>query len=114
MAANSYLILSPAGPADIASAAFSQRQTIPFVWAIALASPSTRFIEQNGQYYFSTSVGDALAILDRAQTAWNYNRYFRDTLAPAGIFRTCTSRVSANASLVRCYTIAAAPSSTMW
>jgi hypothetical protein len=88
MAANSYLILSPADPADIASAASSQRQTIPFVWAIALASPSTSFIEQDGQYYFQTTVGDALAMLDRAQTAWNYNRYFRDTLAPAGVFRS--------------------------
>jgi hypothetical protein len=88
MAANSYLILSPAGPADIASAASSQRHTIPFVWAIALATPSTRFIEDGDQYYFSTTVGDALAMLDRAMTAWNYNRYFRDTLAPAGIFRS--------------------------
>jgi hypothetical protein len=88
MAANSYLILSPAEPTDIASAAASQRQTIPFVWAISIASPSSRFIEEDGTYYFSTTVGDALAILDRAQTAWNYNRYFRDTLAPAGIFRT--------------------------
>jgi hypothetical protein len=88
MAANSYLILSPAEPADIASAASSQRHTIPFVWAIALANPSTQFIEQDGLYYFATTVGDALAMLDRAQTAWNYNRYFRDTLAPAGIFRS--------------------------
>lgn len=88
MLSNSYLILSPAEPTDIAAAVFTQRMTIPFVWALAVAAPASRFVEENDDYYFATTVGDALAILDRGVAAWNYNTYFRDTLAPTGIFRS--------------------------
>lgn len=88
MLSNSYLILSPAKPTDIAAAIFTQRMTIPFVWALAVSSSASRFDVENDNYYFSTAVGDALAILDRGMAAWNYNTYFRDTLAPTGVFRS--------------------------
>ncbi len=87
MLAHSYLILSPARPDDIASAVMTQRQSIPFVWALASASPNTRLVSDGRTHYFDTTVGDALALLDRGLAAWNYNSYFRDTLAPVGVFR---------------------------
>src|SRR5436190_13971490 len=88
MPANSYLILSPAAPTDTAAAVATQRQTIPFVWALAVASPTAEFIRDEKGCYFSTTVGDALAMLDRGLAAWNYNSYFRDTLTPVSVFRT--------------------------
>jgi hypothetical protein len=88
MPANSYLIFSPAAPDDTAEAAATQRQTIPFVWALAAATPRTQFNHDGDECYFSTTVGDALATLDRGMASWNYNSYFRDTLAPVGVFRT--------------------------
>src|SRR3954468_10083940 len=88
MAANSYLILGPARPSDTAAASITQRQTIPFIWALAIASPGADFVSGSELSYFATNVGDALAMLDRGLAAWNYNSYFRDTLAPVGIFRS--------------------------
>ncbi len=88
MLARSYLILSPAGPTDIGAAEITQRQSIPLIWAFALASPNTRITADKEQIYFSTTVGDALNMLDRGLAAWNYNSYFRDTLAPVGVFRS--------------------------
>jgi len=87
MLARSYLILSPATPNDIGAAELTQRQTIPLCWAFALAAPSTALNVTNDHIYFSTTVGDALRMLDRGLAAWNYNSYFRDTLAPVGVFR---------------------------
>lgn len=87
MLANAYLILSPARPNDIAAAVMTQRQSIPFVWALAEGSPNATLVSEDGLYYFDTAVGDALAVLDRGLAAWNYNSYFRDTLAPVGVFR---------------------------
>lgn len=87
MLARSYLILSPAGPTEIGAAEITQRQTIPLVWAFAVASPAAVFQQKDGHYYFQTTVGDALAMLDRGLAAWNYNSYFRDVLTPVGVFR---------------------------
>lgn len=87
MLANSYLIVGPAAPTDIANAPMHQRQTIPLAWALAVGSPSTEIVSSNGQHYFETSIGEALNMLDRSLAGWNYNTYFRDTLAPVGIFR---------------------------
>jgi hypothetical protein len=88
MLANSYLIVGPAEPSDIARAQMTQRQTIPLAWALAVANPSSRLISTHGHHYFETRVDDALKIIDRALASWNYNTYFRDTLAPVGVFRT--------------------------
>ncbi len=88
MLSNSYLILGSAGPTDIGAAVITQRQSIPLVWAIAVSSPTTQFVEEDGSYFFSTIVGEALNVLDRGLAGWNYNTYFRDTLAPVGVFRT--------------------------
>ena len=88
MLARAYLIFSPATPNDIGAAEITQRQTIPLVWAFALASAGTSLNVTDDHVYFSTTVGDALKMLDRGLAAWNYNSYFRDTLAPVGVFRT--------------------------
>ncbi len=88
MLAQSYLILAPAEPTDIAAAVATQRQSIPLVWAFAVSSAQTSFHARGGNYYFQTTVGDALAMLDSGMAAWNYNSYFRDTLAPVGVVRT--------------------------
>lgn len=88
MLSRSYLILSPAAPTDIGSAEITQRQTIPLIWAFLLASPTTKLVVDKEHIYFSTTVGDSLAMLDRGLAAWNYNSYFRDTLAPVGVFRS--------------------------
>ena len=87
MLANSYLIVSPTEPTDVAGALMSQRQTVPLAWALAVASHSARLISAHGHHYFETSIDDALKLLDRAHAGWNYNTYFRDTLAPIGLFR---------------------------
>ena len=87
MLARSYLILSPATPNDIGSAELTQRQTIPLCWAFALASPNAALNVTKDHIYFSTTVDEALKMLDRGLAAWNYNTYFRDTLAPVGVFR---------------------------
>lgn len=87
MLANSYLILGPNGPADIAAAAMTQRHTIPLTWAFLTAADDARFHSDTDEYYFSMSVGGARRILDRGIDAWSYNRYFRDTLAPVTVFR---------------------------
>ena len=87
MLANSYLIVGPTEPTDISGALITQRQTIPLAWAFASASPSSRLISANGHHYFETRIDDALKLLDRALAAWNYNSYFRDTLAPVLVFR---------------------------
>lgn len=88
MLSRAYLIFSPATPNDIGAAEITQRQTIPLAWAFALASPNTSLNVTADHTYFSTTVGDALAMLDRGLAAWNYNSYFRDTLAPIGVFRS--------------------------
>lgn len=88
MLSRSYLILSPAAPTDIGAAEITQRQTIPLIWAFVLASPTTKLVTDKEHVYFSTTIGDALAMLDRGLAAWNYNSYFRDTLAPVGVFRS--------------------------
>lgn len=88
MLAQSYLIFAPAGPNDIAAAAATQRQSIPLVWAFAISSPNASLHTRGGTYYFQTTVGDALAMLDMGMAAWNYNSYFRDTLAPVSVVRT--------------------------
>ena len=87
MLANSYFILGPNGPTDIASAAITQRHTIPLVWAFLTASDKAQFVENDDNFYFELHVDDALKVLDRGMAAWNYNRYFRDTLAPVTVFR---------------------------
>jgi hypothetical protein len=87
MLARSYFILSPATPNDIGAAELTQRQTIPLCWAFALASPNAALNVTKDHIYFSTTVDDALKMLDRGLAAWNYNSYFRDTLAPVGVFR---------------------------
>jgi hypothetical protein len=87
MLANSYLIVSPAEPTDIARAEITQRQTIPLAWALSVAGSPSRLISTHGHHYFETRTDDALKLLDRALAAWNYNTYFRDTLAPIGVFR---------------------------
>jgi hypothetical protein len=87
MLANSYFIVGPAEPSEIASAQISQRQTIPLAWALTVANPSARLISTHGHHYFESRVDDSLKLLDRALAAWNYNSYFRDTLAPIGVFR---------------------------
>lgn len=87
MLARSYLIFSPAIPNEVAAAELNQRQTIPLAWAFALASPTTSLNVTDDHVYFSTTVGDALTMLDRGLAAWSYNSYFRDTLAPVGVFR---------------------------
>jgi hypothetical protein len=88
MLAQSYLIFAPAGPTDIAAAAATQRQSIPLVWAFAFSGHNSTLHTRGGVYYFQTTVGDALAMLDMGMAAWNYNSYFRDTLAPVGVART--------------------------
>ncbi len=88
MLSRSYFILSPAGPTDIGAAEITQRQSIPLIWAFAVASPRAVFRHEGGNHYFETSVGDALSMLDRGLAAWNYNSYFRDILAPVGVFRS--------------------------
>ncbi|MBS1913662.1 MAG: hypothetical protein JST22_16870 [Bacteroidetes bacterium] len=87
MLSRAYLILSPATPNDIGAAVLNQRQTIPLAWAFALASPNTSLNVAEDHVYFSTTVGDALGVLDRGIAAWSYNSYFRDTLGPVGVFR---------------------------
>lgn len=87
MLANSYLILGPNGPTDIAAAAMTQRHTIPLVWAFLTAADGAQFTETDGNYYFALNVDGGLKILDRGIAAWSYNSYFRDTLAPVGVFR---------------------------
>ena len=87
MLAHSYLILSPNQPTDIDKATATQRQTVPFAWGLVAATPQSTFHTDGGKYYFEVRVGDALALLDRCLAAWNYNTYFRDTLAPIGVFR---------------------------
>ena len=87
MLANSYLIIGPHGPSDIASAAITQRHTIPLIWAFLAGADGARFVEEDGEYYFALNVDDGLKILDRGMSAWNYNTYFRDMFAPVGIFR---------------------------
>jgi len=57
------------------------------VWAFAVSSPGSKLHREGPEYYFETTIGDAIAMLDRAMAAWNYNRYFRDVLAPFGVFR---------------------------
>lgn len=88
MLAQSYLIFAPAAPTDIAAAAATQRQSIPLVWAFAFSGQNSTLHTRGGVYYFQTTVGDALAMLDMGMAAWNYNSYFRDTLAPVGVVRT--------------------------
>ena len=88
MLSRSYFILSPAGPTDIGAAEITQRQSIPLIWAFAIASPNATFRHEGGNHFFETTVGDALSMLDRGLAAWNYNSYFRDILAPVGIFRS--------------------------
>lgn len=87
MLANSYLILGPNEPTNIASAAITQRHTIPLVWAFLTAADGARFVESDSAYYFELNVDGALKVLDRGAAGWNYNRYFRDTLAPVTVFR---------------------------
>lgn len=87
MLANSYLILGPNGPTDIAAAAITQRHTIPLVWAFLTGAENARFAEAEGNYYFALNVDSGLKVLDRGNSAWNYNSYFRDTLAPVAVFR---------------------------
>ncbi|KXK56969.1 MAG: hypothetical protein IPM61_16040 [Chlorobi bacterium] len=87
MLAHSYLILSPNQPADIDKAVATQRQSVPFAWALVAATPQSVFHTDGGKYYFQVRVGDALSFLDRCLAGWNYNGYFRDTLAPIGVFR---------------------------
>ena len=88
MLSRSYFILSPAGPTDIGAAEITQRLSIPLIWAFAIASPNATFRHEGGNHFFETTVGDALSMLDRGLAAWNYNSYFRDILAPVGIFRS--------------------------
>ncbi len=99
MLSHSYFILSPAEPSDIRAAEITQRQSIPLVWAFAIASPTTTFVHKDGQHYFSTVVGEALAMLDRGLAAWNYNSYFRDILAPIGVFRSWLANYSSDTKL---------------
>ncbi|MCB0711624.1 MAG: hypothetical protein KDD67_04765 [Ignavibacteriae bacterium] len=87
MLANSYLILGPHGPSDIAFAAITQRHTIPLVWAFLAGSEGARFNKEGNEYFFAMNVDDGLKILDRGMAAWNYNNYFRDMFAPVGVFR---------------------------
>ncbi len=87
MLSRSYLIFSPATPNEVAAAEITQRQTIPLVWAFALAAPGTSLNVTDDHIYFSTTVGNALSMLDRGLAGWNYNSYFRDTLAPVAVFR---------------------------
>lgn len=87
MLAHSYFIVSPNQPNEIDKAAATQRQTLPFAWALVAATPQANFHADGGKYYFQVRVGDALALLDRCLAGWNYNSYFRDTLAPIGVFR---------------------------
>lgn len=88
MIPQSYLILSPAAPTDLSQPALSQRQSIPLAWAFAVSSAQAELKSVDGQHYFQTRIGDALAVLDRGMAAWSYNRYLRDTLAPIGVFRS--------------------------
>ena len=100
MIPRTYLILSPAAPGETSRAIAYQRQTIPMVWAFAVASPTTKLHVEGPDYYFETTIGDALAMLDRGLAAWNYNRYFRDLLAPFRVFR---SWLATNPSETRLY-----------
>ncbi|HVZ41772.1 MAG TPA: hypothetical protein VHI13_21000 [Candidatus Kapabacteria bacterium] len=97
MLSRAYLILSPATPNDIGAAVLNQRQTIPLAWAFALASPNTSLNVAEDHVYFSTTVGDALGVLDRGIAAWSYNSYFRDTLGPVGVFRDWLAAYPADA-----------------
>lgn len=89
MLAHSYFILGPNGPEDTQAAAITQRHTIPLVWALLTGADGARFVasEEKELYYFVMNVDDGLKILDRGMSSWNYNRYFRATLAPVGVFR---------------------------
>ncbi|MBC8144645.1 MAG: hypothetical protein H7X80_03605 [bacterium] len=87
MLANSYLIVGPNEPTNVSNALMHQRQTIPLAWALAVGSPSSKLVSANEHHYFETSIGEALKTLDRSLAGWNYNTYFRDTLAPIGTFR---------------------------
>ena len=87
MLANSYLILGPHKPEEIASAAITQRHTIPLAWAFLTGAEKTRFVEENGLLYFALNVSNGLEILDRGINAWSYNAYFDTTLAPVKVFR---------------------------
>jgi hypothetical protein len=87
MIPQSYLILSPASPTDLSKSALAQRQSIPLAWAFAVSSAEAELKSVDGQHYFQTRIGDALAVLDRGMAGWSYNRYLRDTLAPIGVFR---------------------------
>lgn len=88
MIGHSYLIFSPAEPTDVSAAAMQQRQTIPLAWAFAAASKSSELVRDKGHTYYKTRVADALTMLDRGLSAWRYNSYLSDTLAPIGVFRT--------------------------
>lgn len=90
-----YLIISPAEPTDTAAAVVTQRQTIPLAWALAVATRGARLISTHGHHYFETRVDDSLKLLDRALASWNYNSYFRDTLAPIRVFRSWLSNFPA-------------------
>jgi len=87
MLSHSYLITGPSQPDDFGAAIATQRQSVPLAWAIAVSSPTTRFHTGEGHYYFATTIGDALAQIDRAMAAWGYNSYFRDVFAPVTVFR---------------------------
>ncbi len=87
MVPRSYLILSPAGPGETSKAIASQRQSIPMTWAFAVSASSSSLHVDGPDYYFETTVGDALIMLDKGMAAWNYNRYFREVLAPFRVFR---------------------------
>lgn len=90
MLSHSYFILGPNGPEDTQSAAITQRHTIPLVWALLTGAEGARLVadESKELYYFALNVDDGLKLLDRGMASWNYNRYFRATLAPVGVFRT--------------------------
>lgn len=87
MLSHSYLITGPNQPDDFGAAIATQRQSIPLAWAIAVSSPTTRFHTGEGHYYFATTIGEALAQLDRAMASWGYNSYFRDVFAPVAVYR---------------------------
>ncbi len=99
MIPKSYLIVSPAKPSETEQAIASQRQSIPLVWAFAITSPSTKLHREEGLYYFETTVGNALATLDRGLAAWNYNSYFQDLFAPFGVFRSWLANYPSETSL---------------
>ena len=87
MLANSYFILGPNRPTDIAAAAITQRHTIPLVWALLSAADGVTLKEADDNFYFELHVEEALKVLDRGAAAWNYNKYLHNTLAPVTVFR---------------------------